>query len=765
MTPLAMARPKKFKCDSCIRYSKKPLWGHRQCSAHRPCCKEANGWNPRECPSCTKHLSVLDLASDSTRRDSIGHLRKMLERTKRSKADQGNAHWQFQQLLDNLVQAYDIRRDNQSGPISPREESITPASEARMIREDIASPISEYNSVILSIDQGSVREGLTPAEVQSVSGSSVQASVREALDEQTRDYINEGLYLEQNGIRYANNRYELPNNQSSAQNRVFRNGQFVNPMINYGSKPIGQRQSLNHFNPPAGPSSRKRNFAELTNTHNYQNIVGNPQGNILYNDVFMGQRDNFDPTNYEDDLMPEQNVWEDGNGGLNESLNIATGPNQMLDPILEGESEYVIDENDHLPWIRFNPNKHISVDDRRINMWTTKGRQDVEVFRNPQDRSLFRTKSNTTKIKNIPYFLGSGLSNMLTKAHPEITISEVENSNKEVKLLDANIKPESRMSFLCELLKKNTSAVTKATMLNDTKQVRHCFPNHTFGIQTVVNFNQGWTLNGGEGQYSDWVKDKNLSIDDVWDELDFVNQGDTKITIPIKKLNEERETRKVLSSLLTALFINELESDKTRKVSDDIKMKYNLSHESNIAAARLVTPALEYIARKWFRAKVEVRRSVLKNWSLESVVRLTKSNPWTPLIFPKETLEEIRLNKFNNQTKRVLGLTNPKPFDNPNPRPPPQKKRKQFNPIQYQNQDFGYQQYQNRIQNQGNRQPQQYQESRNIGPNNVRANNNNASVSNNASYNKPMQSNNNSGSGKRGRQNNNPRNRGGKRNR
>ena len=75
----------------------------------------------------------------------MGQLRKMLERTKRSKADQGNAHWQFQQLLDNLVQAYDIRRDNQSSPISPREESTTPASELRMIREDIVSPISEYN--------------------------------------------------------------------------------------------------------------------------------------------------------------------------------------------------------------------------------------------------------------------------------------------------------------------------------------------------------------------------------------------------------------------------------------------------------------------------------------------------------------------------------------------------------------------------------------------------------------------------------------------
>ena len=110
-------------------------------------------------------------------------------------------------------------------------------------------------------------------------------------------------------------------------------------------------------------------------------------------------------------------------------------------------------------------------------------------------------------------------------------------------------------------------------------------------------------------------------------------------------------------------------------------MKYNLSHESNIAAARLVTSALEYMAREWFKAKIEVRRAVLKNWSLESVVRLTKSNPWTPLIFPKETLEEIRLNKFNNQTKRVLGLTNPKPFDNPNPRPPPQKKRKQVNKV------------------------------------------------------------------------------------
>ena len=141
-----MTRPKKFKCDSCIRYSKKPLWGHRQCSAHRPCCKEANGWNPRECPSCNKHLSVLDLVSDSARRDSIGQLRKMLECTKRSKADQGNAHWQFKQLLDNLVQAYDIRRDNQSSPISPREESTTPASESSMIREGMVSPIPEYNS-------------------------------------------------------------------------------------------------------------------------------------------------------------------------------------------------------------------------------------------------------------------------------------------------------------------------------------------------------------------------------------------------------------------------------------------------------------------------------------------------------------------------------------------------------------------------------------------------------------------------------------------
>ena len=67
------------------------------------------------------------------------------------------------------------------------------------------------------------------------------------------------------------------------------------------------------------------------------------------------------------------------------------------------------------------------------------------------------------------------------------------------------------MTYLSDIFSKNTSAVTQATVEKSKKKVRHCFPSHTFSVNTIINFNQGWTLNG-EGQYSDWIKDKILNI-------------------------------------------------------------------------------------------------------------------------------------------------------------------------------------------------------------------------------------------------------------
>ena len=675
-----MERPVKFKCDSCTRYEIRPLWGHNKCSAHRTCCKNNDFWNPNSCKICENKLSLLELASNEARESSIEELLRMLERTQTSKAKRGIKNWRYQTIMNDIINLFSISGDIHNNASTSREEGFTPASETRAMREYSLTPMSTENSIADNSPQESIRESAHMSEINSVIGSNARVSVQEALDEQTREHINHGLQLEQGDLRYTLSRREVPNFETVRSDRMSRRDQFENSRMYIRDHDIAR---TNNSNSSRNTVTRKRKLPQADDNHEYRNGPHQyiPEG-YVYNDIYRGE-DGSDTTPYENESASElYGVEDEDNQDLND-----------YQPLVNNEP-FEFDEQDHLPWFRFNPKVHSRIDDKTMSVPTAKGPMVIEVFFKPSDPTFFRPKCKSTKIKNIPYFLGTGHSNMLLKAHKEITSSEVQGpNNKEITLLDSNIKSDSRMSYLCEIFSKSTSALVQATAEKNKKNVRHCFPHHTFSVNTLINFNQGWTLNGGEGKYSDWAKDENLKLEGFTHKLNILNiegKGKTKLTLPPEALNRERETRRVLASLLSAAHVAELDSDKLNKLSSDVKVKNNITPDSSIATARLMTPAIQYVYSDWVEAKIAVRKALVSNTSLESVVWLIKSNPWTPDIFPQEALEEIRSNKFNNQTRRILGLDDQGYVKHRNDRPPPKKRSRYDNHIHYQRENRNY---------------------------------------------------------------------------
>ena len=205
------------------------------------------------------------------------------------------------------------------------------------------------------------------------------------------------------------------------------------------------------FETTRGTMSRKRRLSRSFNDQNYQYTTNQymPENTYYHssgpNDIYMGEGELSDSLGYEDEFMPEQYGSEDNNFnlGYNGYQGNRPGTSQNTNNS-QLQFDFDFDEQDHLPWIRFNPLMHRRIDDRRMSVPSSKGQLTIEVFYNPQDPTQFRPKSKMTKVKFIPYFLGTGHSDMLLKAHDEISSSEVESPNKEIKLLDSNIKPDSR---------------------------------------------------------------------------------------------------------------------------------------------------------------------------------------------------------------------------------------------------------------------------------------------------------------------------------
>ena len=457
-----MKRPVKFKCDSCIRYENKPLWGHNKCSAHRACCQKNDSWRPSSCTTCETKLSLLELASNEARKSSIEELIGMLKPTQASKAKRGIDNWSYQTIMNDFINLFSIGGDMQNKASTYREEGFTPASETRAMRNHSLTPMSSVYSTADNSQQERVGE-LTPMSgTSSVIGSNARISVQEALDERTREHINRGLQLEQGDLRYTLNRRDIPTFETVHSDRMSRKEHFEKSRRYRNDRELTRS---NYSNSSRNTVNHKRTLPQAEESHEYRNDRDQyiPE-TYTYND-FYRDRDSPDTTPYVNESTSELYGVED------EDNRVCNDYQEQTNDV-----QYEFDEQDHLPWIRFNPRVHTRIDDKTMSVPSRKGPMVVEVFVNPSDPSQFRPKSKKTKVKNIPYFLGSGHNNMLLKSHTEITSSEVQGPNKEITLLDSNIKSGSRMGYLCEIFSKTTSALVQATAEKNKKNVRHCFP-------------------------------------------------------------------------------------------------------------------------------------------------------------------------------------------------------------------------------------------------------------------------------------------------
>ena len=87
-----------FICESCVRYMKHPVWGHRKCTAHRTCAGPLH-WDPWECNDCHTQRDVLEIMTVQGITDSFVNLEKFLRHTRKWKAaKENNPHWDS--LLD-----------------------------------------------------------------------------------------------------------------------------------------------------------------------------------------------------------------------------------------------------------------------------------------------------------------------------------------------------------------------------------------------------------------------------------------------------------------------------------------------------------------------------------------------------------------------------------------------------------------------------------------------------------------------------------------
>ena len=675
-------------CESCLRYHQTPLWGHTLCSAHRICCRDDKVWKPGDCDTCLEQQDKLDLASNKVREASFREMSKMLIRTKSSKGFNGAKDWQYEDEMGKIVRLYHV------SPNSPnRLGGCTPASEIRLITDN-QTPMSHHTPLLQN---------------DATLGSKARESVRSALDEQTIENIDESLQIERDDRRYTLNRtVNNPRFRLVQQERQSRKDKFENSrLINVNQSPPTQNQ--NEASASTGVKRIKRpryepidvEYHQVNRQYIPENIASYSNGN--QNEAYFSdaERDQEFEDQCMDDIyyIDDEYVENQNNGQI---TNQDTDYYSILQEL--GPKDFEFDRRDHLPWFRFRPGVHERISQRKITVPTKTGPLEIEVTINPNNPLQFRPKANTKQTKDVPLMDGAAQSDLILKMFDHITTSEINSENKAITLLDAEIKPESRMNSLLGLVREHVEKSTRATFDGNKKQALHCFPNSTFQVNTLINFNQGWTLNGGEGTYGEWVKDKQLSVDDLVQKLWL---GGKKITVPEEKLNKEREARKLIAVMLSAIYCSESSSDKVEKISTRVKMQYNLSAEENISTARFLTPVLKKLINDWMDAKMAIRTAVISNTNLEAVVWLLNSNLLTPGIFPKEAIEFIQNGGIRNHTKRLLGLDAPNNTNNRNSSAPPPKRGK-YNDYSQGDQFVRYQQYgnqpqYNKGQNQNNR--------------------------------------------------------------
>ena len=668
-----------YKCDSCIRYSKVPLWGHNMCSYHRACTKNTLHWQPENCQICMTQLDRLELMSEGARDQSIAELRRMLMRTQASKANRNISNWSYQQILKKYIGGYESQTSanssNHNTPEENREDNYTPFSEARMV----SGPMSSRDS-------------------------DIQTTVEIALDHLTRKIIDKDINAEEMNLRDTSDRAHssqhetLPTFRTIQSHKRSRRDQFESDTRERSNNPHLRKTPQYIYVKSSDPSRRKRprsiasNYERVNDRYLPENTDYDRNDNDNHSDAdSSNSMVNTNNGQYESTHTDRDSYYGDYQDDVFDPIQPRQPYHDNNTTLIDLEDLVRFDEFSNLPWFKLS-DVHQRIDDRRVMVNTTTGRKCIEVIFDPNDPTWWQAKSNATKSKVAPFMGGIEAYNIILKAYEDVTPSDTVSPNKAIRLVDSEIKPNSYMNDLLQLIKTHNYTLTSAASKKNRKDILNAMPDTAFESNIIVNFTQGWCLGEGE-QFKDWVKDKQLSIDEFSNQI----RSFDKVKVDGELLAKERSTRRLVAAQLTSIHLAELNSRKIGKVDDKTKITYKLSSEESKAQARLLLDVLRSLITDWMLAKMEVRRAILENTSLETVVWLLKSNLWSHNIFPQEAINTIRSEGLTNVVKTALGMNKPSTSGSTYNQLPPSKKARYDIPG-YLNSEYNRYQDQNKYQ-------------------------------------------------------------------
>ena len=639
-----------FKCESCARYQSHPVWGHKNCSAHRECAGQFH-WEPWHCLDCNIQRDILEYMSNQGIQGSFVSMNKLLERTQQWKATKTAVRdWYFSQIIQEFMIGYETyftpialtpednrnedrnenRNDGDGNSPTRSGGARTPCSVTKYFRSD------SYRSVSNESDRNISRN-----------------SVRSALNEQTRECIdhnmrNDLMQQAESGPGQLYGTNDVPRFQLVQNGEGVRHDDSL-PNDTHYSPNSRQPQSDNQIWRLGRSVAHKRSRSYSVDGAIDPNMAQSPDHNVL-------SRPYYDAS--------IQNAHFQSNETF--SHNVAHAPPQQNvgDNKVFLQGQFYIDQSDNQPWFIFDNNIHKKVGVNKIMMKQGNNVIPFDVIYNPVNVSEFRTKPQSTSALS-PYMGGSEAHTLMLCAFGARP-SEGMSNNKATRTMDMSISPSTGLSRTLDLIKQREGEMLDALTAKQKDKLLATFPGDAFNPVTLVNFTQGWSL--CESDFVEWACDKPLSIEQFKNQINLIGND---IRVPPEFIKNEQDSRRILVSHLASMHLIETYGNRVGEVTQT-EYKTVLPSECQ-AVARTLLPVLKHLTVPYLQAKMELRMSVLKGFENNfEAVCLLKTSPWEPNLFPKAAIANLKIKRLNN-IPQLLGLHKPNISGAQNNRLPPHK--------------------------------------------------------------------------------------------
>ena len=595
MEPKKKKAKTKEKCQDCVNIEQHPLWGHTLCSYHRECSGN-DDWQPEFCTKCRRQKRFLSELTVEEKKEYFQEMFTMLENTKRFKLQTVKVDWDYMEMLGIFMD------ESEFSQFLPQNKDANTKQKHGNKNKDANARQKHGNNTRQLDDRDDARA--TTAE----------------YDDPYNEEEEDDCYPDLQDEYYVDN-YEdgQENNQNFNQDQNFN----LNSENNYNNdNPVDFQVNMqyNEFPHPQIPINFQNLPFQQTN-NNSQNF-GNPN----FYDMQYRSPQPFSMPAPATQFYPLHSQFYGG-------------PPQRaheIDPIT-GET-----------WLYFDPIYHSKKGNNKMQMWTHEGPKIVNVQYRIGNPNMFKTINTTAANNPNPYMDGrEGHAVLLTSFDRNVSSNSFGNAQRVP--FETRLESGSGLAQTLDLIKRKDSEISIALFDNNTKDLLDQFPRTVFEPMTVADFTSGWNLTSSS--FVAFAKDRELNIRTVNIQLN-VNYN---FSVPKILLVRERDTRRRMINSMTSMHCIDLLGDKIDSIDEQVKRATRLSSLQTKAIGRTMLPNFKNDVILWKRAKMNLRKAVLKNHKHSNNLRLLRSSLWCEELFPNDITQELVTHGGRNMAP-LLGL-------------------------------------------------------------------------------------------------------------